>query len=350
MLTSPTRRAAIDPAAFATGWYLAAWSAELGPNAVLPLRYFGRDYVLFRGDDGQATLLDAHCPHLGAHLGHGGRVEGTEIVCPFHAWRFGATGQCTRVPYSAHTPQRARVRAYPVREHGGMILAFFGPEDRAPDYEVPVIDELSDAAWTPLEKSELEVKTQAREVIENIADRAHFYPVHNTKIDDFEVTIDGPRATQRSVGKGRNLKGEKIDVESVATYHGPAVQITRLAWAMPMVLINAHVPVDANTLRLRFAVSVRAGVGVELPRPLLDALVAAPRNGYFQDVAIWEHKLWRDTPMLVQGDGPIMKVRAWYAKFFEVLQPGACRRRPAPATRSTSSCPSPGARWMPWVT
>jgi 3-ketosteroid 9alpha-monooxygenase subunit A len=162
----------------------------------------------------------------------------------------------------------------------------------------------------------IEIATEPREVIENIADRAHFLPVHSTKVDDFQVIIDGPRATQRTLGKGRNLKGEKIDVESVATYHGPAVQFTRLAWAYPMVLINAHVPIDAKRLLLRFGVILKAGVGVTLPPKVLEAHVAAARDGYHQDVAIWEHKCWRDRPVLAEGDGPIGEVRKWYASFF----------------------------------
>lgn len=196
-----------------------------------------------------------------------------------------------------------------------MILAYFDPEDAEPDYEVPVIEELDDPAWTPLQRAQIEIATQPREVIENIADRAHFLPVHDTRIDDFEVIIDGPRATQRTQGRGHNLKGEPIPVESIATYHGPAVQITRLGWAYPMVLINAHVPIEENKLLLRFGVSLRAGEGVTLPPAVLEAHVAAARNGYFEDVAIWENKRWRDQPLLADGDGPIAEVRKWYASF-----------------------------------
>src|SRR5690349_11235672 len=81
-----------------TGWFQIAYSDELPPGAVVPLRYFGKDLVLFRTETGKLTLLDAHCPHLGAHLGHGGKVRGEVIECPFHAWQFGATGECVAVP------------------------------------------------------------------------------------------------------------------------------------------------------------------------------------------------------------------------------------------------------------
>jgi 3-ketosteroid 9alpha-monooxygenase subunit A len=301
---------------FAKGWYLISWSKDVGVGDVMPLRYFANDYVLFRGEDGNATLLAAHCPHLGAHLGYGGRVHGNDIICPFHAWRFAPNGRCTEVPYAKRIPPRAEVRTFVVQEHSGMILAYFGPEGSEPDYEVPEIEELSDAAWTPMQYAQIEIATHPREVIENIADYAHFLPVHNTRIDDFKVVIDGPRATQHSLGRGHNLKNEPIPVVSVATYHGPAVQLTRLQWAYDMVLVNAHIPIEENKLLLRFGVTLKAGEGVTLPPAVLEAHIAAARDGYFEDVAIWENKCWRDQPVFADGDGPIGEVRKWYDSFF----------------------------------
>ncbi|MCA9531734.1 MAG: Rieske (2Fe-2S) protein [Myxococcales bacterium] len=319
-------RAGLAP--FARGWYLVAWSAELEPRDVVPLRCLGRDFVLFRREGGEPALLDAHCPHLGAHLGHGGRVEGDTIVCPFHAWRFDESGRCVEVPYASRIPPRACVRSYATREHSGMVLAYLGDAGEVPEYEVPVAAELSDPAWTPLACAQITIATQPREVVENVADLAHFKPVHAQIIDDFEMIVDGPRVTQRTVGRGTNLKGERIPVHTVATYHGPAVQFTRLAWAFDMLLINAHLPIDEATLLLRFGVSLRAGEGVELPREVIDAHVAAARDGYFQDVAIWEHKRWRDRPTLADGDGPIGALRRWHRTFYE---PRETRRAPEDA-------------------
>jgi 3-ketosteroid 9alpha-monooxygenase subunit A len=302
--------------AFAKGWYLVSWSADLAPGAVVPKRYFARDLVLFRREDGAAALFDAHCPHMGAHLGHGGRVDGDDIVCPFHAWQFGRDGRCSAIPYASKIPSRARIRSYSVVEHSGMILAWFGADGVAPEYDVPVVPEIGHSAWTPLQRSEIEVATQPREVIENVADLAHFKPVHNQLIDEFEMTLDGPRATQRTVGRGFNLRGEPIPVETVATYHGPAVQFTRLGWAFDMVLVNSHVPIDEDHIVLRFGVAIHAGEGVTLHPQIIEAHAAAAREGYFQDVAIWEHKRWRDPPLLVKEDGPIGKLRTWYRTFY----------------------------------
>ena len=80
---------------YPVGWFQVDYSDELEVGEVKPLEYFGRDMVLFRAEDGTAHVLDAFCPHLGAHLGHGGTVDATEdgtscITCPFHGWKFDA--------------------------------------------------------------------------------------------------------------------------------------------------------------------------------------------------------------------------------------------------------------------
>ena len=61
----------------------------------------GLNLAVFRGDTGDAHIVDAYCPHMGANLGVGGRVEGDCIECPFHGWKFrGYDGQCTEIPYA----------------------------------------------------------------------------------------------------------------------------------------------------------------------------------------------------------------------------------------------------------
>ena len=56
------------------GWFRVSESEELARGAERAVHSAGRELVVFRGEDGEAHVLDAHCPHLGAHLGHGGRV------------------------------------------------------------------------------------------------------------------------------------------------------------------------------------------------------------------------------------------------------------------------------------
>ena len=81
-----------------TGWFQIAWSADVPIGTVKPLRYFGDDLVIFRGMNGQVSVLDAHCQHLGANLAHGGCVVEGGIQCPFHGWVWSGEGRNVRIP------------------------------------------------------------------------------------------------------------------------------------------------------------------------------------------------------------------------------------------------------------
>lgn len=56
--------------------------------------------------------MDAYCPHLGAHLGIGGTVEGETLRCPFHAFRFDTGGVCVATGYGTKPPPTARARVW----------------------------------------------------------------------------------------------------------------------------------------------------------------------------------------------------------------------------------------------
>lgn len=63
--------------------------------------FLGENFAVFRTANGVASVLDAYCPHLGAHLGIGSRVVGDCVECPFHGWQFrGEDGQCMKIPYT----------------------------------------------------------------------------------------------------------------------------------------------------------------------------------------------------------------------------------------------------------
>src|ERR1700733_12364864 len=91
-------------ARYTQGWFQVAWSRELAAGTVRRLQYFGTELVLFRGRDAIARVANAHCPHLGAHLGLGGVVEENCIRCPFHGWKFDGEGNCANIPYSNRIP------------------------------------------------------------------------------------------------------------------------------------------------------------------------------------------------------------------------------------------------------
>jgi len=49
---------------------------------------------------------------------------------------------------------------------------------------------------------------------------------------------------------------------------------------------------------------------------LVDHFINNMRDGYLQDVQIWENKIYLERPMLCDGDGPIGEFRRWYSQFY----------------------------------
>jgi len=306
------------PIGLPRGWFVVGWSKDLFPGSVVPLHYFDRHLVMFRSESGVVNLLDAHCPHLGAHLGIGGCVKGEAVVCPFHAWEFDGRGDCVEIPYAKKIPSRAKVRSYPVVECFDVIFAWFDPDGGSPTWEVPAIEEYGSHDWTPWYPNIISVKTHPREIVENVADSAHFPVVHRTNVEVFENFYEDHKATQHTVGTAVPPRGGKDRFDIWATYYGPAFQISDMRGVLHTKLLLAHTPIDENTLDLRFAVSLKkSGARTD---EFAQMYVENLRLGFHEDISIWEHKVFRDVPRLVEGDGPLGRLRRWYSQFYREAQ------------------------------
>lgn len=302
---------------FARGWFVLMFSDELASGDVVPLTRFGQELVLFRTETGDATVLDAYCPHLGAHLGHGGRVDGEGIVCPFHAWKFDGSGTCVDIPYAKRVPPKARVHTWPVLERNGMIFVWHDRERGKPDWEIPELQEWADPDFLPWRHAKLRIKTPPLAIAENLADAGHFIPVHNTHPvpGSFSNTFKEHVGQQTIKAVAYPVHGGKDEFESTATYYGPAYQVTKMQGKGLGIIINAHTPIDEDHVMLRFGVSMKTTEGMS--HELIDHFIDNMRDGYLQDVRIWENKIYLDRPMLCDGDGPIGEFRRWYAQFYE---------------------------------
>ena len=298
------------------GWFVAAFSSEIPPRGVKPLRFFGEKLVAFRGEDGVVHILDGYCAHMGADLGAGGVVVGDTIKCPFHAWRYCGTGECVDVPYAKKIPIKARQRSWTVREINGVVLVWNDERGAQPDFEIPPIPEFGRSDWTAWNTSHYAIRTHPREIVENLADRAHFPSVHRTDIDEFEFTVAGHTATQRVKGRAQ-LPGGGVDAfASSTTYHGPGYLLMRMSGLMQNYMLVAHTPVDAGSLELRLGVMLKNVAGGAEMEKITSIYMTNLKAGFEDDIRIWENKLYRDVPVLCDGDGPITQLRRWYRQFY----------------------------------
>jgi phenylpropionate dioxygenase-like ring-hydroxylating dioxygenase large terminal subunit len=305
---------------FPRGWFVVDMAAELGAGDVKALRHWGQEWVLFRTEEGVPVMMGAFCPHLGAHLGHGGCVKGEKIRCPFHAWEFDQEGACVAIPYAEKIPAQAAkagaLLVLPVREVNGLIFAWHDPEGGAPDHEIPAFDQWGDAGWSGWAVDLAEIATHPREIVENVADKAHFPVVHGTHVTEFENEFVGHMAVQRTKGVAYPRGGGEDPFELDATYHGPGYQITFMKGVIDSIFFQGHTPVDEGTLHLRFGVMLPMMGSAERTAKFASMYVDNLRTGFHEDIEIWENKKWREVPRLVDGDGPLGKLRVWYRQFY----------------------------------
>src|SRR5665213_1036261 len=106
-------------------WQPIAQSHTLDPGKARALTVMHEDLTLFRGENGSPFLVGGRCAHRCTVL-HTGWVQGDEIRCMYHGWKFaGSTGRCTEMPAERNAQlDRARIAAYPLHEYGGLIFAY----------------------------------------------------------------------------------------------------------------------------------------------------------------------------------------------------------------------------------
>jgi nitrite reductase/ring-hydroxylating ferredoxin subunit len=301
------------------GWFGVTPSAALARGEVRNVHYFGRDLVVFRGDDGTPGVLDAYCPHLGAHLGVGagapesvepgpGKVHGNCIECPFHGWRFDQSGQCVEIPYSrARIPAKAAVRSYPAVDLNGMVFAWHHLLDEAPQWELPEIPEFSDPAWVGPIYTDRHIGASVQDITENDQDTVHFRYVHGAE--------GIPEQTTTFEGRIRHTAGRRQDGgEMNRTTYQLGMGVLRIPGVLTFMYATS--PVDEENSHQQWLFAYHSSISDDAGRAMVDAFSKA---GIYQDIPIWNAKRFRARPLLVEGDGPILQYRRWASQFYSEL-------------------------------
>ncbi|CAG9120121.1 unnamed protein product [Plutella xylostella] len=129
------------PPAYPNGWFAVVESSELRVGDVKPVEVLGLNLCVYRGDSGAPHVVDAYCPHLGAHLG-GGSVSGDCVQCPFHKWSFDATGRCNRVPGQETAPRGVSIKTWETAEVDGAIWIWHDADGNPPKWTIDNAPEL----------------------------------------------------------------------------------------------------------------------------------------------------------------------------------------------------------------
>jgi phenylpropionate dioxygenase-like ring-hydroxylating dioxygenase large terminal subunit len=195
-----------------------------------------------------------------------------------------------------------------VLERNGMVLVWYHAGGAAPTYDVPEISEVADPGFTDGVVYRRELVASLQDMAENNVDYTHFYFVHGRNALDessSKFTTDGPLSTVV----------ETFDEDGLTftrwTY-GPGIALLRAQGLMT--ILSATTAIDRRHVRLLWHFYLpRAMEG--LAADIVAGVVGD--HGLNADAPIWRDKVFRDKPLLVKGDGPIVEFRRWYDQFYE---------------------------------
>ncbi|MFZ5706084.1 MAG: Rieske 2Fe-2S domain-containing protein [Pseudomonadota bacterium] len=322
----------LGPLTFPRGWFMIAVAADVD-DVPRPVRFFGRDMVLYRGKrSGNPILLDAYCPHMRVHLANnttsyvvrdGTHVEGDSIRCPAHGWRYGADGRCDDIPYSTRAiPKAACLTAHKVVERAGCIWMWHDMEGGDPDYALPDFAEwdAEEEGWVRWRLDDLgTLPIHPQEILDNMTDLAHFRPVHgSTDIVYFANAFEDHVIRQTLESGHRTLAAGSGALLNETCYTGPGILLSRMEGRYPSVMMICHTPVEDGMVQVWYALAVRASAG-----PVDGAAIALGRNyqdaglaAFAQDFELWQNKEPALSILQIPEDGPFHKGRIWYRQFY----------------------------------
>ncbi len=290
-----------------SGWYQIAFKRDLR-NDLITTKIGEVPIVLRRGSPVRA--YSDRCPHRGASLGIGGRLDGDTVICPFHGQRIGL-GKKQQSDFGC-------VPELPCIDVGGLVFAAT-TMNVADDGFAAYMADLS-GTHRILPGFSVAMKVAPQLVVENAFDAMHFVPVHGVLETPRIGCVPGkygfaaegsfrlPPSPWQTDTSGRGY----VDVPFRAHAFGPTIVVSTLAGARPYQVITAACPRGAATnvfLSLAFPLVERA------TDEEVQYLLRQMKAGLDQDQIIWEH-LSDSSFVPLAGDTAVLEFRT-YAERFE---------------------------------
>lgn len=312
-----------------TGWFQIGWSAQIAPGGVAPLRYFGEDLVAFRDEQGALAVMDAHCKHLGAHLGYGGKVKNGCVVCPYHGWTWDKRGNNAMIPYQ-DKPTGAKLRTRHVIERHGLIFMWHDPAGGAPreGWDLPDLFTAFDLPGNEIDHHPCyphAVVDKPGEPIhpqliqENAADCMHFRFTHGAPEDPELLSFETSGARWMSRMGFKSPKTKQVAMTLHTLNLGPGLSFAAFDGRAPYRLILTATPVDDAVSDLR--VSYFLPRDPTSPDRMTEAQLAFANHTielFEEDARIWRHQVFVQRPVFARQDiAGYTALRKWSEQFYE---------------------------------
>ncbi|MAQ18752.1 MAG: 2Fe-2S ferredoxin [Sandaracinus sp.] len=259
------------------GWCVLDASHRIGST---PRRFQveGEAYVVYRGESGRVVVAPNACPHMGAEL-HEGRVEGDQVLCPWHGLALGPEG-------------RGTWQCIPAHDDGALVWARLIRGERPT--ERPITNPRPEAWIGGVIRQE--ARCEAEDIVANRLDPwhgTHYHPHSFATLRVTEKSLDrlAVRVAYRALGA--------LVVEVDCTFHAPtrrSIVMTITGGDGESSVVETHAtpmgPGRAAVIEATLATSDRRGFGLAqkaapLLRPFIERRAA---RLWVEDVAYAERR------------------------------------------------------------
>ena len=348
-----TKRYMRPPPQFAHDWFSPLRSSDVVAGKITNFEFMGHKLIAFRDGDGKAVVLDAQCPHFGAHRGVGGTIVDGCVRCPFHGLHFDSQGQCVKGDFVKDAKHLRHVRSAPwtVHEVAASIFIWHGPDRTRPAHPLRFVEPGFFDGWSPpvTNAGRRLAPTNVFFPTENIIDIQHFYAIHQWKVNRIDrepaedpsgafsavmhmTWIGGAQSRNPLIRKlGRAYKSD-FEFDIAVLGPGVALSLARLGpdqgnlEIMNIILIT---PVNADDCQIRVVASIKRGsfegwrsrtsrrlFGIGPEDILSRIFLAIATKDFDGDQMIWQNRQFLSNPKPIPDDGPIIAYRRWCERFW----------------------------------
>jgi nitrite reductase/ring-hydroxylating ferredoxin subunit len=293
------------------GWYKVAFERDLADD-LTPVSIGPRRFVLARTEQG-LRAFDADCPHRGAHLAYGGKLDGDAIICPFHRYRIGLCQNGGSADF--------RAREYELLVIDGLVFLRLSDEHNNgfPDFMRKLAEE-----HTLNPGFLMEIDCPAELVIENGFDNTHFRPVHGVNARKFNPEVDEhgsllvvscfyhklKRATRRLPA------GAPLETPLRLNAFSPYLSVAQLGGIHPMVFITSVNPISEHKTMLRFSLGLsKKHYGDPAPPKLVERILEGNKIGIGCDAVIWEQMSMTSPRNFTAMDDAVLAFKEYCHRF-----------------------------------
>lgn len=351
---STSKRNQLDP--FPNCWFHLAPFDAFEDGEVLSFKFLGHDIIAFKTGEESVSVMDAYCPHLGAHLGRdpkgkNNRLREGCVRCPYHHLSFDAEGECVGAPKGTTVP-RTRVNTWETEIVEGLVFVYHHKEKKPSDWKISDFFQ-PQGNWSRAYMSYEGVHPiHPQEAAENSVDTLHFRTLHrfNQVVQASEAVADRQHFYQTlHIGQPRDIPKpfRKVPIYSIVKeaavgvgfpmahnyFHPIGLQVNHLVFLTPMdetsTMFRFYFQVCFDEVKLpRFLKTQKGRIDRHLNKSIVRAFDRATKriahallgsmfvtvNG--QDLDIWSHKSFSEKPALIKEDGNIRLFRKWAKQFY----------------------------------